>query len=67
MVTDRTCSLIHRLGGRVGGGAAAGLVLHLAFQRRHEGLNIGAQVHDLILRNPNNKEPSMSHSISRIT
>ena len=38
-----------------GGGAAAGAGLHLAVERRREGLDVGARVQALVLRNSNSE------------
>lgn len=64
-----TSGVIQRLEGGGGGGtaAAAGAALHLAVQRRREGLDVSARVHVLILRNPNNKKPPLSPSFPPIT
>lgn len=63
-----TSGVIQRLEGEGRGGtaAAAGAALHLAVQRRREGLDVSARVHALILRNPNNKKPPLSPSFPQI-
>jgi len=52
-------------GGDAGAGAGAGAGLHLAVQRRREGLDVGTRVQTLILRNSEREEGHGSNQIHR--